>query len=300
MEFNGLSDLSNTLADAVATAAKSVVRIDDGTRLTASGVIWTKEGIVVATSHGVERDEELTIETHDGKSYPATLVGRDDETDLAILRVQTDSLEPIVRADNNIVPVGEIALAIARPGLYGLQATLGIISGINESQRSGKPEFILQTDADVYPGFSGGALVNLRGQILGVLNLMYGRGRGIALGVPILENTIELLAKHGRIRRGYLGIRAQRVQLQETIRQGLGLEQQIGLLITQVEPNSPAELGGIVIGDILLTIGGETTETLETLRSILRSNQPDTSANVSILRGGTAVEVPLTFGADEA
>src|SRR5262249_35186957 len=150
------------------------------------------------------------------------------------------------------VKVGQLALALARPGRSGLQATLGIISARLESQSHGEEEYILHTDAVLYPGFSGGPLVNVNGQVVGILNLMFGRGKGVALGTPITNHILKALLAHGRVQRGYLGVRTQQVLLPEGLRQSLDLSQENGLLLVQVDTGSPAERSGLLLGDVLL------------------------------------------------
>src|SRR5437899_6239819 len=122
-----LGDLSNALAEVVERAGQSVVRVDDGTRLTATGIVWSSNGVILATSHGVEKDEDLSIETADGKSYPANVLGRDPDTDLALLQAKVKGLLAIERAPEDTVKVGHLALALGRPGNSGLQATIGML-----------------------------------------------------------------------------------------------------------------------------------------------------------------------------
>src|SRR5258708_9274845 len=174
-----LGDLSNALADVVERAGQSVVRVDDGTRLTATGVIWSTNGVVLTTSHGVERDEDLSIETADGKSYPATLVGRDPDTDLALLQAKVKGLPAVERAPEDTVKVGHLAWALGRPGNSGLQATIGIVGSRIESQSGAQAGEILHTDSVRYPGFSGGPLLATAGRIVGCDRRMNGRANAL-------------------------------------------------------------------------------------------------------------------------
>ena len=164
-ETQGLQRFSSELAGVVAQAANSIVRVDDGSRLTATGLIWSADGLIVTTSHGVERDENIKIELADGTVHAATIVGRDNDTDIALLRVNASGTCPQhSRQRTKKRKSAALVLALARPGQSGLQATLGIISGRQESQKEGKAEYILHTDATLYPGFSGGALVTMSGR----------------------------------------------------------------------------------------------------------------------------------------
>ena len=295
---SAIGQLSNDLAALVERLTVSVVRVEDGSRLTATGVVWSHDGIIVTTSHGVERDEDLSVELSDGDIEPAVLIGRDPDTDIAVLRVQSDSLTPIGRSEADTARIGSIVLALARPGRMGLQATLGIVSARTETQSAGRSEYLLHTDADMYPGFSGGPLVDLDGNIVGLTNLMFGRGRGIALGTPIVATITQALLTGGRVQRGYLGVRTQQVSLPDSARDRLEDNQDRALLIAQVEADSPAEAAGLLLGDTLLHFGDAAVRDVETLRRLLRHNAPGAQIALKILRGGEFQQVTVTLGAE--
>jgi S1-C subfamily serine protease len=293
-----LAAFSGEIEAIVTQASESVVRVEDGSRLTATGVIWSADGIVVTTSHGVERDEDLAIELADGTLLPAALVGRDPDTDIAVLRAQHPGLTPIGRLASDTARIGTLVLALARPGRSGLQASLGIVSARTETQSSGRDEYLLHTDADMYPGFSGGPLVDMKGNILGMTNLMFGRGRGIALGTPILTHVTQALLANGRVQRGYLGVRTQQVTLPEGVRDRLPWPLDRGLLIAQVEPGSPADSAGLLLGDTLLRLAETPIRDVEALRGQLRANPPGSEVVVDYLRGGDVGQVMVTLGVE--
>ncbi len=290
-----LSDLSAALAGAVEYAGRSVVRVDDGTRLTASGVIWSADGVILSTSHGVEQDEDVAIELGDGSRHAATIVGRDPDTDLAVLKVSASGLPPISRAAADDVNVGHLALALGRPGAGGLQATIGIIGSRIESQTGGQEGYILHTDAVLYPGFSGGPLVDSSGRIVGLNNLIFGRGKGVAIGTPILNHVAGALLAHGRIHRGYLGVRTQSVAVPAS----LGLSQHGGALIVQVETGSPAQHSGVFLGDVVLGIDGTAVSDVDELRQILRARQAGDKVALRILRGGSITDIEVKLGSED-
>jgi S1-C subfamily serine protease len=293
-----LAAFSEDLANSIEAASASVVRVDDGSHLTASGTIWSEDGIIVTTSHGVERDEELAVILADGASHAAALIGRDGDTDIAVLRIEgAAGLAAIPRAETASVRVGQIALALGRPGDLGLLATLGVISARRDSQTGDHEEYILSTDADLYPGVSGGALLNAQGAFVGLLNRMYGRGLGVALGTPLVERVVDTLLAHGRIPRGYLGIRTQLVAVPAHLKVSLNLSQTQGLLVVNVDAGSPAEQGGLLLGDTLLTIGGEAVQDVGTLRRYLHPGHP---VPIQIMRGGTLVNITPTVGTEPA
>jgi len=291
-----LSGLSAELAEVVAQTAPSVVRVDDGSRLTATGIIWTADGFILTTSHGVERDEELTVELADGTRLPATVAGRDDESDLALLKISGTDLPAAVFAAPDAAQVGHLVVALGRPGAAGLQATLGIVSARLEAQSAGRPEYILHTDATLYPGFSGGPLVNMEGQVVGLINLALGRGQGVALGSPLLHHVAEALKTRGTVKRGYLGVSTQTIRLPESLRSTLSSSQEYGLLVVQAAPGSAAEAAGLLPGDILLAVGGETLADSGTLRARLRALNAGQTAALTLLRGGQPQQVTVTLG----
>jgi len=295
---NGLAAFSEDLVKAVAAAAASVVRVDDGSRLTATGTIWSADGVIVATSHGVEADEEIGIVLPDGTRHTATVAGRDPDTDIAVLKIDgVSDLPAIPRAAPESVQVGQFAIALGQPGDSGLVATFGIVSARRETQTEGADEYILSTDADLYPGVSGGPLINARGEFVGLLDRLYGRGLGVALGTPLVARVVETLLTHGRMPRGYLGIRTQLVAIPETLKAPLGIDQESGLLVVNVATGSPAEQGGLFLGDTLLTVGGEAVSDVDTLRRHLRGGQP---VAIEALRGGQRVSLTPTVGIADA
>ncbi len=295
---SGLQALSGELAGLVELVQRSVVRVEDGSRLTATGVVWASDGIIVTTSHGVERDEDLAIETNDGSLVGAVLIGRDADTDIAVLRADSDALNPIGRPTRDDARIGDLILALGRPGRAGLHATLGIISGRTETQTAGKSEYLLHTDADMYPGFSGGPLVNMQGNIVGLTNLLFGRGQGIAIGTPVVSNIVQALLTNGCVQRGYLGVRTQQVALPDELSAKLGWTQNRALLVAQVEPGSPADTSGLLLGDTLLRFNGEVIHDVDMLRRQLRSHPPGAEVVVDYLRGGTHGQVAVTLGAE--
>ena len=286
---------SGEAARIVQSAAQSLVRVDDGSRLTATGVIW-HDGIVVTTSHGLEQDDNLSVVLADNSRHDAALVGRDNDTDLAVLRIQKTGLAAIKQTEGDGPPVGSIALAVARPGDMGLTATLGLVSSRIDTETAGNAEYIVSTDAVLYPGFSGGVLIGADGTLIGLLNRGFGRGMGVALGTPLVERVVKTLVAHGRIPRGYLGVRTQLVALPDALRAAQNIEQTRGLLVAQVELGSPAEAGGLFLGDTLLAINGQAVHDVGDLRQHLHAGQ---TVTLRVLRGGAVQEMTAQVGTDK-
>ena len=291
-----LAGLSAELANITERVGASVVRVDDGTRLTATGIIWSADGIIVTTSHGVERDEDVVVELANGTRLAATLIGRDPDTDIAALRVAATGLPAVEIAADDAAKIGQFVLALGRPGTSGLHATFGIISARIDSQSEGGPETVLHTDAGFYPGFSGGPLVSATGQVVGLNNLMFGRGKGVSLGVSIVRHVVAGLLTHGKMPRGYLGVRTQAAGLPAHLIESLKLTQETGLLIAQVEPNSPAEQGGLLLGDTLLGVGGQAVSDVDSLRAQLRQHHAGQEIALNLLRGGALLTLNVTLG----
>jgi len=287
--------ISNELAGMVETAGPAVVRVEGRRRLPASGIIWSDDGIVVTAHHVVERDDRIRVGYADDKQVEAELVGRDPTTDLAVLRVEglEPSLATSAQADD--LSVGHLVLALGRPGRT-VQATLGIVSALGTSWRTaagGTIDRYLQTDVVMYPGFSGGPLVDAEGKILGLNTSAL---RGVSLTIPSLtvDRVVESILSHGRVQRGYLGVGVQPVNLPEALAEELG--QETGLILISVEPGSPAEAGGLTLGDTLLSVHGEPVKRLDDLLSLLSGELVGEEVNVRILRGGELSEQMVTVG----
>jgi serine protease DegQ len=285
-----LTTLSNELVRAVQIGGQSVVRIDDGTRLTASGVIWSSDGVIVATSHGVEADEGLVIETADGKTYEGTVVARDPESDIAVVKANGTgfkAFEPV----SETPPPGTLVLALGRPGQAGLQATLGIVGSV------GYEGTILHTDAVLYPGFSGGALIDTAGRFAGLLNLGFGRGRGGAIAAGTVDQVVDALLKVGSVPRGYLGIGSQPVAISETFQRNLGRAQGAGLLIVSIDTDSPADKAGLFVGDVVVALEGDPVGDPRQLRRALGQRSAGETVQLEILRGGQVNTLAATLAA---
>jgi S1-C subfamily serine protease len=293
---NVLSELSEGLAQTVAAAGKSVVRVEGRRRLPASGFAWEVEGVIATANHVLESDDEIEVGLADGQSVQATLVGRDPSTDLAVLRAETPGLSPPGWAEPDGVRVGNIALALGRPGRY-VQATLGIVSALGDGWRTragGKIDRYLQTDVVMYPGFSGGPLVDASGRVIGLNTSALLRGVTVSIPLPTIRRVVETLLAHGRVRRGYLGVGAQVVPLPDAVDKGL--DQETGLLLVSVEPDSPAQRGGLMLGDTIVSLNGQPVRHLDDLLSLLSGESVGTSAPVRIVRGGQLQELSVTIG----
>jgi serine protease DegQ len=288
-----LKDLSDDIANLVEKASKSVVRVDARRGRAGTGIVWDN-GLVLTANHVVEQEDEIQVVVDD-KSTKATLVGRDPATDLALLKVDGLSAPAMARAKVEDLKPGQIVLAIGRAG--SLKATFGTISAVSSSWRGWRGseiEHLIQTNAPLYPGFSGGPLVDVDGRAVGMNSWVFGRGDGRAVAMDVAERVVASLKADGRIRRPYLGIGTQEVPLPEAVK--AKAKQDTGLLIVAVEPQSPADKAGLMQGDTLVGLNGTSTSNLEDLYSGLRKAKVGATQTVKVVRAGELKELQITVG----
>lgn len=287
-----LAALSAGMADAVETVGRSVVRVHGRRRHPGSGVVYA-ENLVLTAGHVLEREEDLSVETADGRSLAARFVGRDHATDLAVLRVEGLGVEAASPAEGE-ARVGQISLAVASPGRGdGPRATAGIVSSVGgpiRSRRGPRLERYIQTDASPYPGLSGGPLIDVDGRVLGVMVGGWGRGAAFAVPAELAWRVAGTLQEGGSVKRGYLGILSQPVRLPD------GGDQKGGLLVVGVEDGSPADGGGLMVGDIVATLDGRPVEDTDDLLALLAGERVGRSVPVGVVRGGEPRELQVTVG----
>lgn len=296
MANNLLLDLSNALADAVSNADPGVARVEGRRRLPASGVVWSADGLIVTAHHVVQRDEGIRVGLSDGRTVDATLVGRDPTTDLALLRADAADLTPLAHAGGEGPQVGNLALALGRPG-QTVQATLGIVSALGGNWRTrhgGLIDRYLQTDVVMYPGFSGGPLVDGAGHLLGLNSSALLQGISLTLPVSTLERIARTLLEDGRVRRGFLGVNTQQVRLPEGVQEEAA--QKTGLLLVAVEKGSPADQSGLVLGDTIVGLDDQPVRNHDDLLSLLTGDRVGTAVPIRLLRGGRLQTQEVTIG----
>ena len=290
-----LRALSNQMADAVEHINPALVVVHGRQRQPASGVVYA-ENLVLTADHVLEREEDLTIQTHDGRTLPAQFVGRDLATDLALLRVPDLGL-PAATPASEQARVGQLVLAIGRAANEGPMASVGIVSTVAGPLRTGRGavlERYIRTDATPYPGFSGGPLIDVEGHVLGILTT--GLANGVALAIPtqIAHGIADTLAAQGYIKRGYLGISSQLVNLPAP--QRAGRTQEHGLLLVKVDENSPAQRAGLLIGDILVALDGHVLNDSEDLQMALTGDRVGKTIPLEVIRGGSVQTLQVTIG----
>ena len=295
---SSLSQLSSALEQAVATAARSTVLVDARRRIPASGVVWSADGVIVASSHTIEREDQITVGLPDGKEVPANLAGRDGGSDIAVLRADASGLEPAQHADSDSAAVGRLVLAVARPSHEGPMASLGVISALGGAWRTrggSQLDAYLRTDATLYPGFSGGPLVDSQGLALGMNTSRYARDDGFAVPLTAAQPIIAALLAHGRLRRAFLGAASQPTELPDALASKLD-GQTRALLVVSVEEESGAGHAGLLIGDVLVRVEGARIESTDDLQAKLGPDRIGEPTELTVLRGGELVTLSARLG----
>jgi S1-C subfamily serine protease len=297
MQPDLLTQLSTRIAALAAEAATHVLRVEGRRRSPSSGVVWSADGVVVAPHHALPRDEEVAVGLPSGETAPAELVGRDPSTDVAVLRVRAAALAPAAFADGVEAAAGELVVGVSRPG-RSPRAGLAVLARSASEYRAaggGRIDRFLETTLDLHPGVSGGLVLRADGTALGVASSGLVRGAVMVIPASTLRRVVKALLAHGEIRRGYLGLATYPVPLPPALRAATGEE--IALLVSRVEPDSPAARAGILLGDALLSVGGETMQDPGELLALLGEERIGDTVAVRLLRAGEVRDVSVTVGA---
>lgn len=263
-----------------------------------SGFIFTPDGYAMTNSHVVHRADEITVTTNDGRRMRAELIGDDPETDLAIIRVGANGLPTAPLGDSQRIRVGQLVVAIGNP--YGFQCTVtaGVVSALGRSLRSRSGRLIdniVQTDAALNPGNSGGPLVNSRGEVIGVntATIMPAQGLCFAIGINSAKLVASHLMRDGRITRGWIGIAGQNAVLPRRVSRFHGLAVMSGLTVAAVEPESPAARAGLQPGDIIVGLGEMAIGGIDDLQRILTADCIGVTFAVTVLRGTEKLQLEI-------
>jgi S1-C subfamily serine protease len=293
-----LANLSNELTDIVQTLKPHIVSVRARRHYPSSGFRWNSE-IVVTADHTVQRDEDITVTLDDGKVVGATLVGRDPGTDLAVLKVDASGPSGAGPGRTETVKVGELALVVGRSPESGVNASLGIISAASgpwRTWRAGNLDAYIRLDARLFPQSSGGAAVNVRGEVIGIASSALSRIAGLAIPVSTVKRVTEKVIERGFVPRAYLGLGLQPVPLSEELRKKFSVSNKTGLIVLTVEPGSPAEKAGLMIGDILTSLADVRVEQADDLQAYLDSAAIGTSITLKFIRAGASQESDLAVG----
>jgi S1-C subfamily serine protease len=263
-----------------------------------SGFLFTPEGYLLTNSHVVHGAQAVDVVLQDGRRERAEPIGDDPHTDLAVLRVDGTDLAHAALGDSQAIRVGQLVVAIGNP--YGFQCTVtaGVVSGLARSFRTGtgrRLDDVIQTDAALNPGNSGGPLVNSAGQVIGVNTAIVTPAQGVCLAIPI--NTAKLIATrliaHGRVRRSSIGVGGQEVLLPRAVVRDLGLPASTGVLMVMIEPDGPADRAGLEQGDVLIGLDGQPVRGIDDLHRLLTDERAGATTPVAVLRGREKVETTI-------
>ncbi len=265
-----------------------------------SGFIVAPDGYVVTNQHVVNNASEITVTLHDGKKLPAELIGIDEKTDLALLKVESKEALPYARfGDSEATRVGDWVVAIGNPFGLGGSATAGIVSARGRDIQAGPFDDFFQIDAPINQGNSGGPLFDLSGQVIGINTAIYspnGGNVGIGFAIPsnLAEGVIHQLRTNGRVERGFMGVTIQPVD--EEIAKSLGLESAAGALVASVAPGSPAAKAGVEAGDVIVAVDGDDIAQVKELTRKIAAMAPDARAELVVLRNGERKKLDVRIG----
>jgi len=288
-----MSDLvafSNGLAAAVQQTSQSIFGVTARRRTGSTGVHW-RSGLVVTADHTVQTEGDILLARPDGRSVSATLAGRDPTVDLAVLRVDAGDVPAARIGDSSAVQAGHIVLAIGE----GPRASWGVVSSV-ASGRGGASRAVFDLDLTLYPGFSGGPLVDVSGQVIGINTSGASRSQHLAIPAAVVDGLLDGLQRRGHIPRPYLGVSTQPVRLPDALRQRFSLEQASAVIVVAVQPASPAAEGGLMIGDVLVALGGASIADPMDLRRVLQPDRVGESLVASVIRGGEPHDLHLRVG----
>jgi len=293
-----LETISSEFASAAEKVGSNVVAVHARRWVPTSGIEW-KKGVVVTVHHGVQRDEDIKVLLGAGRAVSAKLAGRDPSTDIAVLRIEEGSSGAPQLGDSTSLRLGHVVLALGRTRRGDLVASSGIIGGISgewRNRRGGQLDQHIRLDLALYPGFSGGPLLNARGEVVGINTRGLAHGRAVTVPVATVNRVVEELLKEGHIARPYLGIAMQPVEVPDNMRSKLPAETRVGLLVMHVENDAPAEKAGVLLGDVLFEVGGKTVEHVDAIQDSLVTAKIGDVLRIRVIRAGEIKPVSITLG----
>jgi S1-C subfamily serine protease len=285
---NELAALSTELAAAVERAGRAVVAVHARPRFSSSGVFW-RPGVIITAEHTIRREEEITVTLPNGTNASATLAGSDPGTDIAVLKTDAAGGPAASRATAAPSP-GNLVLTIGRSEDSGVNATFGIVSAVSgawRTWRGGRLDHYIRLDLTLYPGSSGGVVVNTAGEAIGIATSALSRIAGLAIPAATIDRVVDDILVRGRVSRGYLGVGLQPVELPDHHK---------GLIVLSLESGGPAAKAGVLIGDILVSLGGTAVDDTDDIQLALESHGVGQSVEAGILRGGEARQIAITVG----
>jgi S1-C subfamily serine protease len=292
-----LETLSNDFATAAEAVGSSVAAIYGRRWMPSSGIQWRK-GFIVTAHHTIRREEDITVVAAGGKSFKANLAGRDPSTDLAILKVSEESALPLPSFGDGGLKLGHVVLALGRSRGSNLVASAGIVGGISgewEPRRGGRVDQHIRLSLELYPGFSGGPLVNAQGKVVGINTRGLSRGRAVTIPLATVNRIVDELIEKGHIAKPYLGLAMQPVAVPESLRGKVPSAGNSAVLVVHVEPLGPADKAGVVLGDVVVELQGKPVEDTGDIQQLLGSAKIGDTVAATVLRGGAPVKLSITL-----
>jgi len=290
-----LQSFSNAVTELAESVSPSVVNVSAGRR-GGTGIVWSSDGLIVTASHVVGHSMAPTVVLSDGRKLQAKLVGRDPYTDVALLKLDASELAPVNVGSADGIKVGQFVLALGNASGKKASATSGIITSHRRSMRGFwgiMIEDAVVSDAKLNPGYSGGPLVDASGNLLG-MNVAYFAGRGVAVSVDSLKEIVGKISKDGRVKKGFLGVVVEPVELPEELAKSAEIGQEDGLLVRSVDAGSPARAAGVALGDIILRLGdAQATDEYE-LHKALSGDVVGKTVALRILRAEKVADLKVT------
>lgn len=268
-----------------------------------SGILFTPDGFLLTNHHVVQGSERVRVRLGDGQELAGRVVGNDPWTDLAIVQAEGDTLPHGLLGDSNRLRVGQLVVAIGSPFGFESTVTAGVVSALGRTLRSitgALVDNVIQTDAALNPGNSGGPLVNSRGEVIGINTAIIAPAQGICFAIPInmAKHVLPQLMKHGRVTRGYLGIHGRPVPVPRHLAREFGLEQSTGVEVVTVEENGPADQAGLQEEDLIVTFGEQPVTSIDDLHKLLLQLPVGVPTTLVVLRGERRIErmvLPVDF-----
>ena len=301
-EGEALDAYSRVVTGVAEAVSPSVVRIQvesgRGREGGGSGFVFTPDGFVLTNSHVVHGAEKIKISTLDSGEYNARLIGEDPDTDLALVRIDAPGLHAVKLGDSRKIRVGQLVVAIGNPYGFQYSVTAGVVSALGRSLRSQSGrliEDVIQTDAALNPGNSGGPLVNAAGEVIGVntATILPAQGLCFAISIGTAQFIASKLIREGAVRRSYIGVQAQTASLNRTIARHYDLQHASGALVLGTEPGSPAQKAGLQEGDVIVALEGEPVEGVDVLHRLLNEDRIGRQTRLTVLRGSKRLELSV-------
>ena len=289
---------SKEISDIVDTVGKAIVAVDGRSGHTSSGIVWRPDTILTA-AHAVRHETNIGVIWGPGRTLPARLVGRDRGTDIAVLRLdQAIEAQPAQFGNTKSLSVGQLAVAVARTRRGNIVASSGVLSGLMGEWQVARTRIdqYIRPDLNLYPGFSGGALLDPSGSILGLNTSGLLRGKPITIPSSTVLRIAEEIASTGHVARPYVGLVMQPVQIPDSLQKKAGVNTAAGLLVMHVEPTGPADAAGVLLGDVLLDMDGRAFTEVDDVSEVLGKKGIGQEVQTSLIRGGQRLQLGIRVG----